>query len=128
MEITTRERDGVRILDLVGRLALGEGAKALYATARSELDSGHPWILLNLSQVPFIDSTGLGVLISCLTSASTRGGTLKLLRPLPKVEDVLKITQTDKLFEIFQDENRAVPSFQVKNREGRTPPAPELDQ
>ncbi len=112
MEITTREREEVRILDLVGRLALGEGAKALYTAVRSELDSGQKWILLNLSQTTFLDSTGLAVLVSCLTSARTRDGTFKLLRPSPKVNDVLQITQVDKLFEIFQDENRAVQSFQ----------------
>ena len=111
MEITIREREGVRILDLVGKLTLGGGAKAVYVAVRSELESGHKWILLNLSQVTFIDSTGLGRLVACLTSASTRDATVKLLNPSPRVEDVFKITQTDKLFEIFYDEDEAIRSF-----------------
>lgn len=112
MEITIRERQGVRILDIVGRLTLGGGAKALYTTVRDELDNGHRWILLNLEQVSFLDSTGLGVLVSCLTSAASRRGTLKIQCPSPKVEDILQITQTDRLFEIFHDEDQAIVSFQ----------------
>jgi len=112
MEITIRERQGVRVLDLVGKLTLGGGAKVLYTAVRSELNDGHRWILLNLEQVSFLDSTGLGVLVSCYTSASTRDGIFKLLNPSPKVEDILKITQTEKLFEIFWDEDPAVESYQ----------------
>jgi len=112
MEITIRDRQGVRVLDLVGKLTLGGGAKVLHTAVRTELDGAHKWILLNLEQASFLDSTGLGVLVSCHTSASTRQGILKLLRPSPKVEDVLKITETYKLFEIFWDEDPAVASFQ----------------
>lgn len=111
MEITIRERDGVRILELVGRLSLEVGAQALYSAVRQELDNGHKKILLEMSRVTFIDSTGLGKLIACLTSASTRSATIKLLNPSPKVEDVLRITETDKLFEIFHDEDEAIRSF-----------------
>jgi anti-sigma B factor antagonist len=112
MEITIRERQGVRILDLVGRLTLGGGAKALYTAVREELESDNRWILLDLGQATLVDSTGLGVLVSCLTSAKSREGILELLNPSPKVEDVLQITQTDQLFEIFYDEDQAVQSFQ----------------
>ena len=115
MEIEIRERSGVKILDLTGRLTFGGGAKALYLAVRGELDEGHSWVLLNLAQVSFLDSTGLGVLVSCHTSARTRDGILKLLNPSPKVEDVLRITQTDQLFEIYHDEDEAVQSFQIES-------------
>lgn len=115
MEITIRERDGVRILDLVGKLKLGEGARAVYTAVRGELDRGHKKILLHLSQVSFMDSTGLGILVACLTSASSRDAKVKLLRPSPRVEDVLKITATDQLFEIFDNEDQAVESFKNPN-------------
>jgi len=111
MEITVRERDGLRILDLVGRLKLGEGARLVYAAVREELDNGHKAILLHLWQVSFIDSTGLGRLVACLTSASSRDAKVKLLRPSPRVKDVLKITGTEQLFEIFDNEDQAVQSF-----------------
>ena len=111
MEITSADHDGVTILTLVGKLALSGGAKALYTATRKELDRGRKRILLNLPQVSFIDSTGLGELISCLTSASTRDAVLKLLSPSPKVEDVLRITDTYKLFEIYFDEDEAIRSF-----------------
>lgn len=116
MEITIREREGVRILDLVGKLKLGGGASLVYTTVRDELENGHKAVLLHLWQVSFIDSTGLGRLVACLTSASSRDAEVRLLRPSPRVEDVLKITGTDQLFEIFDDEEQAVQSFQEPNR------------
>lgn len=111
MNIAIRERQGVQILDLVGRLAVNQGAKEVYLAVRSQIDAGHRSLLLNLAQVSFIDSTGLGRLIASLTSVSSRAGKLKLLSPSPKVEDVLKITGTDVLFEIFHDEEQAAASF-----------------
>jgi anti-sigma B factor antagonist len=116
MEITIRERDGVRIFDLVGKLKLDQGARSLYTAVRDELEQGRRAILLHLWEVSFIDSTGLGRLVACLTSASSRDAKVKLLRPSPRVEDVLKITGTDQLFEIFDDEEQAVQSFQQPDR------------
>ncbi len=113
MEISTRHRHDVTILTLVGRLAGPDGAKRLHRSVRSSLDSGRRKILLDLTQVSFIDSTGLGVLISCLTSCTTRDGIQKLLNPAPKVEDVLRITDTHKLFEIYFEEDEAVRSFEA---------------
>ena len=116
MKITIRERHGVRILDLVGKLKVGEGARSVYTAVRAELDGGHKSILLNLSQVSFLDSTGLGRLVACLTSASSREATLALLSPSPRVRDVLEITGTAQLFEIFDDEDEAIQSFQNQDR------------
>ena len=104
-------RQGVQILDLTGRLTLNLGAEEVYLAVRAQLDQGRQSLLLHLARVSFIDSTGLGRLIASLTSASTRGAKLKLLSPSPKVEDVLKITETDQLFEIFHDEGQALASF-----------------
>lgn len=111
MEIVNRDRNGVRILDLTGRLTFDGGAKAMYTEVRQSLDSGHLWILLHLAAVSFLDSTGLGVLVSCHTSATTRSGVLKLLNPSPKVEDILRITGTYDLFEVHTDEDEATQSF-----------------
>lgn len=111
MEIETRDRSGVRILDLTGRLTFDGGAKAVYACVREALDSNHPWIILHLAGVSFLDSTGLGVLVSCHTSARTRDGVVKLLAPSPKVEDILRITNTYDLFEVQADEDEAIRSF-----------------
>ena len=88
-----------------------QGAEELYLAVRARVDAGHRSILLNLAQVGFIDSTGLGRLIASMTRVSSRAGRLKLLSPSPKVEDVLKITGTDVLFEIFDDEEQALASF-----------------
>ena len=112
MDFTSRERQGVLILEIIGRITLNQGAKELYSIVRRELDHGTRGFLLDLSRTTLVDSTGLGVLVTCLTSAKTRGVALKLLRPSPKVEDILKITQTDRLFEIFEDESLALASFE----------------
>lgn len=111
MEITVRERTGVQILNLAGRLTLGGGAGVLHEAVRTELDQGHKRLLLHLAEVSFVDSTGLGRLVASLTSAHSRNAVLKLLSPTPKIEDVLEITRTSQLFEIFHDEEEAVRSF-----------------
>lgn len=111
MDIKIRQREGVTILDVVGRLTLYQGAELVYTQVRTLLDGGCRQLILELSQVSFIDSTGLGRLVACLTSSSSRGAVIKLLKPSPKVEDVLQITETNKLFEIFHDEDLAVQSF-----------------
>ena len=104
MQIEIREHDGSKLLDLTGRLTFDGGARALYMAVRAELDAGQKLIVLDMEKVSFIDSTGLGELISCLTSAKTREARLILLNPSPKVEDVLRITDTYKLFEIRREE------------------------
>lgn len=111
MDIEIRERGGVRILELCGRLSLGGGAALVHEQVRRQFEEGCHRLLLEMLQVDFVDSTGLGILVSCLTTARQRGGDLKLLSPSPRVSDVLAITQADRLFEIFSDEERAVASF-----------------
>lgn len=111
MEIKIHDRGEVRVLELAGRLSLGGGAAAVHEDVRQELDNGHHKLLLAMLRVDTIDSTGLGVLVSCLTSARNRGGDLKLLLPSPRVRDILEITQADRLFEIFDNEDRAIQSF-----------------
>lgn len=110
MEIRNRDNGRVRVLELRGRLDLHQTA-ALREAVYRELEAGHGRLLLDLGQVPFVDSSGLGTLVACLTSATTRRGQLKLLRPAPKVLDVLRITHTERLFMIFGDEDEAVRSF-----------------
>ena len=111
MEIKLHDHGDVRLLELDGRLSLGGGAAAVHEDVRRELDDGHHQLVLAMARVDTIDSTGLGVLVSCLTSARQRNGDVKLLHPSPRVRDILEITQADRLFEIFDDEDRAIQSF-----------------
>ena len=112
MRVEVRDRGRVRVLALAGRLSRGAGsAAALHDDVRRELESGHSLLLLDMRQVGLVDSTGLGVLVSCLTSARQDGGDLKLLGLVPRVADVFEITQADRLFEIFVDEELALRSF-----------------
>jgi anti-anti-sigma factor len=111
MEIKVSSQGDVTVLELKGRLSLGGGAAVVREDVRRELDSGHHRLLLDILHVDAIDSTGLGVLVASLTTAHRLGGALKLLHPSPRVADVLEITQADRLFEIFDDEDLALQSF-----------------
>jgi len=112
MDVKILDLGEIRVLEFLGRLTLSDGAKIRRRTVRSELDGGKHRLLLDLSQVSMIDSTGLGVLVSSHTSALNRRGALALLRPSPKVEDVLKITLMDRVLRIFQNQGAAVEWFE----------------
>jgi len=111
MKIQKRESNGVTILDLAGRLTIGEGDIALRSSVREALDSGSTQILLNLKNVTTIDSSGVGELVSCYTQATHRGVKLKLSHLPDKVRDVLHITQLITIFEVFDNEEEATASF-----------------
>ena len=110
--ILNRRSEGVEILALSGRLTLGEGTSALRAAARKALDAKSN-LLIDLSGVDYIDSSGLGELVSAYASATSRGLHLKLLRPLKRVDSLLHITKMYSTFEIFEDEPTAIASFAV---------------
>jgi anti-sigma B factor antagonist len=112
--INNRKSGEVEILILSGRLTLGDGTSTLRDSARQALDSGAD-LLLDLSGVDYIDSAGLGELVSAFASATSRGRQMKLLRPLKRVDSLLHITKMYSTFEIFEDEATALASF--------TPPA-----
>ena len=111
MKSSTRQVDGVTIVDLSGRITLGEGSVVLRDTVRDLLSKGQKKILLNLGDVNYIDSSGIGELVSGFTSVANQGGTLKLLGLTKRVKDLLQITKLYTVFEVFDDEAKALGSF-----------------
>jgi anti-sigma B factor antagonist len=108
---TCREAGPVTIVDLSGRIALGEGSALLRKTVRDLLDSGRSRILLNLGDVNYIDSSGIGELVSGFTAVRNRSGELKLLNLTKKVHDLLQLTKLFTVFDVYSDESTAVGSF-----------------
>ena len=106
-----REVDGVVIVDLSGRITLGEASGKLRDTVRDLLSKGNKKILLNLGDVTYIDSSGLGELVSSYTTAANQGAKVKLLNVQKKVDDLLQITKLYTVFDSFTDESKAVSSY-----------------
>ena len=111
MKASTRQVDGIIIVDLSGRITLGEGSVVLRDTIRDVVAAGNKKILLNLGDVTYIDSSGIGELVSSFTSVRNQGGELKLLNLTKKVHDLLQITKLYTVFDIKDDEAQAVGSF-----------------
>ena len=111
MKFKTRQVDGVTILDLSGRITLGEGSVTLRDAVKDALSKGNSRILLNLGDVDYIDSSGIGELVSAYTSVKNAGGELKLLHLTKKVHDLLQITKLYTVFDVKDDEAAAVGSF-----------------
>ena len=111
MTTTTRQVGGVTIVDIGGRIVLGEEGGVLRALVCDLLSSGHNKILLNLGDVNYIDSSGLGHLVSALTRVRKQGGELKLLHLTSKVQELMKITRLYTVFDIMDDQAAAVKSF-----------------
>ena len=108
---TTREFSGIAIVDLSGRISLGDGSALLRTTVRGLLDEGKTRIILNLGDVNYIDSSGIGELVSGFTAVRNRGGELKLLNLTKKVHDLLQLTKLFTVFEVYNEESGAVGSF-----------------
>jgi anti-sigma B factor antagonist len=111
VKISTRQVDGVTILDMSGRITLGEGSVQLRDAVRDLLGKGQKHILLNLGDVTYIDSSGIGELVSAFTTAKNQGGELKLLNLTRKVHDLLQITKLYTVFDVKDDEASAISSF-----------------
>jgi anti-sigma B factor antagonist len=111
LTIASREVDGVTILDLNGRITLGEGSVQLRDSVRGLISKGQRSILLNLGDVNYIDSSGLGELVSAFTTAKNQGANVKLLGLTKKVKDVLQLTKLYTVFDIYDDEASAIASF-----------------
>jgi len=111
MTTSTRQVGGVTIVDISGRIVLGEESAALRSLVGDLLNKGHKKILFNLGDVDYIDSSGLGHLVSAFSSVQKQGGELKLLHLTKKVQDVMQITRLYTVFEIMDDEAAAVRSF-----------------
>ena len=111
MKASTRQVDGITVVDLSGRITLGEGSVILRDTVRDLVAKGNKKILLNLGDVNYIDSSGIGELVSAFTSVRNQGGELKLLNLTKKVHDLLQITKLYTVFDVKDDEASAVKSF-----------------
>ncbi len=111
IQVTTRQVGDVSVVDVVGRITLGEGASALRETIRGLVAKEKKKILLNLGEVSYIDSSGIGELVSAFTTVANNGGTLKLLGLTKRVQDLLQITKLYTVFDIYDKESSAVGSF-----------------
>jgi anti-sigma B factor antagonist len=111
LRATYRDAGQVTVVDLGGRIVLGDGSALLRKTIRGLLEDQRRWILLNLADVDYIDSSGIGELVSGYTAVKNQGGELKLLYLTKKVRDILQITRLYTVFDIFSDESTAVGSF-----------------
>jgi anti-sigma B factor antagonist len=110
--MTCREVGPVTIVDLSGKISLGEGSALLRKTIRDLIENGQTKILLNLGDINYIDSSGIGELVSGFTAVRNRNGELKLLNLTKKVHDLLQITKLFTVFDVYTDEGTAVRSYQ----------------
>jgi anti-sigma B factor antagonist len=108
----SRQSGGITIVDLTGRITLGEGGVVLRETVKELSAQGHTQILLNLANVSYIDSSGLGELISAFTSVRSAGGDVKLLNLTKKVHDLLQITKLYTVFDVWDNEAAAIQAFE----------------
>ena len=111
MKASNRQVDGITVVDMSGRITLGEGSVILRDTIRDLIGKGQKKILLNLGDVTYIDSSGIGELVSAFTAVRREGGELKLLNLTKKVHDLLQITKLYTVFDIKDDEASAIKSF-----------------
>jgi anti-sigma B factor antagonist len=111
LRATSRDAGPVTVVDFSGRITLGDGSALLRKTLRDLLEERRTRILLNLGDVDYIDSSGIGELVSGYTSVKNRGGELKLLNLTKKVHDLLQITKLYTVFDVHSDEHTAVLSF-----------------
>ena len=111
MKATNRQVDGIAVVDMSGRITLGEGSVVLRDTIRDLVGKGQKKILLNLGDVTYIDSSGIGELVSAFTAVRREGGELKLLNLTKKVHDLLQITKLYTVFDVHNDEDSALNSF-----------------
>jgi anti-sigma B factor antagonist len=111
MKSSIRQLNGVTIVDLSGRITLGEGSVLLRDMVRDLVTKGQRKILLNLGDVTYIDSSGIGELVSAFTTVRNQGGELKLLNLTKKVHDLLQITKLYTIFDVKDDEAAAVAAF-----------------
>ncbi len=111
MKASVRQAEDVIVVDLSGRIKLGEGSTTLRETVKDLMSKGHKKILLNLGDISYIDSSGIGELVSAFTSVRNQGGELKLLNLTKKVHDLLQITKLYTVFDVKDDETAAIRAF-----------------
>jgi|SRR3972149_11235768 anti-sigma B factor antagonist len=111
MKIDERAVDGVTVLDLQGKMLIGEGDELLREKVNQLVENGTERIVLNLAEVPYVDSAGLGEIVRCYTTVSRKNGKLKLLHLTKRIHDLLSITKLLTVFETYDTEEEAVKSF-----------------
>ena len=111
MNIGERTVEGVTVLDLKGKMLIGEGDELLRETINELVEGGKTKILLNLAEVPYVDSAGLGEIVRCYTAVSRKNGKLKLVNLTKRLEDLLSITKLLSVFETYNAEEEAVKSY-----------------
>jgi anti-sigma B factor antagonist len=111
MKFSTRKTGNVIIIDVDGKILLGEGDVEIKKTVDDLLKHGNKSILLNLAKVPYLDSAGLGEIIRCFTALRRSGGSFKLLSPNPRIIDLLNITKLLGVFDCYDNESTAIASF-----------------
>ena len=111
VKLTTRQVGDVTVVDAAGRITLGEGASTFRDKIRDLASGGQKKLLLNLAEISYIDSSGIGELVSGFTTVTNNGGQLKLLNLTKRVKDLLQITKLYTVFDVHDDEAAAVRSF-----------------
>jgi anti-sigma B factor antagonist len=111
VKLNTRQVGDVTVMDVAGRITLGEGSSALRDAVRALVAKGQKKILLNMGEVSYIDSSGIGELVSGFTTVTNGGGQLKLLNLTKRVKDLLQITKLYTVFDVHEDEAHAIRSF-----------------
>jgi len=111
VKLNTRQVGDVTVVDVAGRITLGEGSSALRDALRDMINKNQKKILLNLGEVNYIDSSGIGELVSGFTTVTNSGGQLKLLNLNKRVKDLLQITKLYTVFDVHEDEAGAIRSF-----------------
>lgn len=112
VKLASRQVGDVTVIDAAGRITLGEGASAFRDMIRDLAGKGNKKLLLNLGEVSYIDSSGIGEMVSGFTTVTNNGGQLKLVGLSKRVKDLLQITKLYTVFEVFDEEPAAVRSFQ----------------
>ena len=111
MKASTRQAGSVTIVDLSGQIKLGEGSSVLRDAVKDLLSKGHKNILLNLGEINYVDSSGIGELVAAFTSVRNQGGEMKLLHLTKKIHDLLQITKLYTVFDVKDDEAEAIAAF-----------------
>jgi anti-sigma B factor antagonist len=111
MKIEKRKKSDVVILDLKGKILIGDGIDVLRDSINSTINEQETKVLLNFSEVPYLDSTGLGEVVRSYTSIKKAGGVVKIVNLTNKVRDLLSVTKLITVFDTFEDEDKAIGSF-----------------
>ncbi|PIE88884.1 MAG: anti-anti-sigma factor [Acidobacteria bacterium] len=112
MQVVVRQINGVSIVDMEGKITIGDGDVQLRETIDSLLELKHKKILLNMERIGYMDSSGVGQLMNCFSTTQEAGGQLKLLNLSSKIQDVLQITRLLALFDYYTEEEQAIQSFE----------------